>query len=270
MKWPDWLGELGPKTRTVVLTGAGVSAESGIDTFRGPDGIWESIDLDAVATPGGFRADPLGSWKWHADLWDCCQRARPNGAHQVLARLSDYFEEFSIITQNVDGLHQRAGSGQVLELHGDLRTYRCIDLPRNQPLVSWGGEHEPHGHPHSIPDDLWAKVHREKFEFPTCSCGALLRPDVVWFEEMLDLRVLRQAEEAVLASDLFLVVGTSGLVYPAAGLPGQARSAGSRLLEFNLAETELTPICDFSAFGPATRTLAEFEQHLRARPEGNT
>jgi NAD-dependent deacetylase len=175
----------------VVFTGAGVSAESGIPTFRGAGGLWRNFRAEELATPEAFARDPATVWEWYEWRRDLIRQAEPNAAHRAIARLDDAL----VVTQNVDGLHARAGSRRLLELHGNLFRVRCV-----------------RGHATREAAEAFADLP------PRCDCGALLRPDVVWFGEMLPPGAMERATEAIRAADLLLVVGTSGVVYPAAGL----------------------------------------------------
>jgi NAD-dependent protein deacetylase/lipoamidase len=175
----------------VVFTGAGVSADSGIPTFRGDGGLWRSYRAEDLATPSAFARNPLLVWEWYEWRRSVVRAAQPNDAHKAIARLDDAV----VVTQNVDGLHARAGSRHIIELHGNLFRARCV--------------HDGTIHEASEPfGDLP----------PKCACGALLRPDIVWFGETLPEGVFEQAIDAVTKADLLLVIGTSGVVYPAAGL----------------------------------------------------
>lgn len=177
--------------RIAVFTGAGVSADSGIPTFRGAGGLWNDYRAEDLATPEAFRRDPRLVWEWYEWRRALIRAAQPNAAHEAIARLG---EAATIVTQNVDGLHARAGSRNVLELHGNIFRVRCsrcaIDELREQPFAE-------------LP--------------PRCVCGALLRPGVVWFGEMLPEPTVSASVEAIRKADLLLVIGTSGVVYPAAG-----------------------------------------------------
>ncbi len=199
--------------RVAALTGAGVSAESGVPTFRGAGGLWEGHRVEDVATPEAFARDPALVWRFYnmcrAALW----QVRPNPGHVALARLEPRFgpDRFTLCTQNIDGLHRAAGSRAVLELHGNLARVRCTGCA--------SVEERPG-------EDL--------AELPHCAgCGALLRPDIVWFHEMLPQDVWRRAGRAAGLCDCFLVVGTSAVVYPAAGLVDLAQDAGARVIEVN-------------------------------------
>jgi NAD-dependent deacetylase len=176
--------------RVVVLTGAGVSADSGIPTFRGPAGLWRNFHPEELATPEAFRRDPALVWEWYEWRRKLVREAKPNAAHEALARLPDAV----VVTQNVDSLHARGGSRDVVELHGNILRVRCVR-------------------------EGTARLHEDAFTElpPHCTCGALLRPDVVWFGEMLPEEAVVRATGAVQSADLLLVIGTSGVVYPAAG-----------------------------------------------------
>jgi len=206
--------------RVVVLTGAGMSAESGVPTFRDAlTGLWARFDPAQLATPEAFSADPALVWRWYAQRRAGVLAAQPHAGHRALARAQGRFQRFALITQNVDGLHVRAGSTDVAELHGNILHSRCFDecgVRFDDPSQLPGGEP------------------------PRCpGCGALLRPGVVWFGEMLDPAVLSRAQREVEAAEVVLVVGTSGLVHPAAGLPGLARDAGAQVVVINPNASEL-------------------------------
>ncbi|HET7270408.1 MAG TPA: NAD-dependent deacylase [Rubrobacter sp.] len=220
---------------TVVLTGSGVSAESGVPTFReAQTGLWERFDPQELATPEAFGRDPKLVWDWYAWRRKLVAEASPNPGHAAIAEMERLFSDFTLITQNVDGLHQRAGSGEVIELHGNILRTKC-----------------------SV-EDLVVDEY-EVGESPPCcpSCGAPLRPDVVWFGEMLPFDALEAASEAARGSDLFLSVGTSSLVYPAAALPFDALENGATLVEINPEPTPLTPHADYSVRAPAGETLPQ-------------
>jgi NAD-dependent protein deacetylase/lipoamidase len=199
--------------RVAALTGAGVSAESGLATFRGGGGLWEGHPVEDVATPEGFRRNPELVWRFYNARRAALRAAKPNPGHLALVDLERRWgDRFTLVTQNVDGLHQAAGSRRVLELHGGLARVRCTGC---KAVADRGGEELP--------------------ALPRCGdCGELLRPDVVWFHEMLPGQVWRAASEAVEACDCFLVVGTSAVVYPAAGLIDMARVLGACVIEVNL------------------------------------
>src|SRR5574342_704349 len=188
--------------RVLALTGAGISAESGVPTFRGHEGLWRQFRPEDLATPQAFARDPRLVWEWYAWRRERIGDVRPNAGHEALARLEARVPEFLLATQNVDGLHASAGSRRLIELHGSIWQLRCVGC---------GLSREERGVLGELP--------------PRCACGALLRPGVVWFGENLPEDGLLKAFEAARAADVVLVVGTSSLVYPAAALP-QAGLAG--------------------------------------------
>ncbi len=224
---------LAQSRRPVAFTGAGVSAESGIPTYRDSGGLWAQYRVEDVATPEGFARDPRLVWEFYNlrrnELW----KIEPNPAHYALADLEQLFPEFVVVTQNVDRLHQKAGSSRVIELHGNICEVRCVDCGAT--FDRTGQELEP---------------------LPRCErCSGLLRPAVVWFGEPLPPEAWRAAEEAVNQCDCLLVVGTSARVYPAAGLVDYARRAGARVLEFNLQPSAASDLADVLLLGKAGETL---------------
>jgi NAD-dependent deacetylase len=221
--------------RVVALTGAGISAESGIPTFRGLGGLWEDEAVEELATPEGFARDPRKVWAWYDARRRQIATCAPNDGHRALARYEAAHPGFTLVTQNVDGLHRAAGSARVVALHGEIFRVRC---------AREGGAREDWRVP--LPEIP-----------PRCACGALLRPDVVWFGEPLPEREMEQATQAARSADLFLAIGTSALVYPAAGLPIIARRNGAYLVEINVEPTPLSPLADEVIEGPAARVLPE-------------
>jgi NAD-dependent deacetylase len=225
---PTFSGALIERLRTarrvVALTGAGISAESGVPTFRDAlSGLWARYDPLELATPAAFARNPKLVWDWYAERRELLGNVHPNAGHVALARIEQRVPEFLLATQNVDGLHARAGSRNLVELHGNIARVKCsregrvvVDWPRD-------GRDSP----------------------PRCpSCGAYLRPDVVWFEELLPPVALARAEDAASRCDVMLVIGTSGEVYPAAALPRHARAAGARIVEINPSDTPLARLAD--------------------------
>lgn len=224
-----------PRARVAVLTGSGISAASGVPTFRGPGGLWRNFRAEDLATPAAFARDPRLVWEWYDWRRQLIAGCRPNAAHFALARLeSVHAGDFLLITQNVDGLHQLAGSRRVLPLHGDVWTVRCLvcgeeKQDRRAPL--------PH-----LP--------------PRCDrCGGLIRPGVVWFGEPLPADALRRAYAAAAACDLMYVIGTSAVVYPAAALPALAKERGAYVVEVNAEPTEVTSYADEYHGGDAAEVL---------------
>ncbi|MPY66301.1 NAD-dependent deacylase [Deinococcus sp. SDU3-2] len=223
--------------RVAVLTGAGVSAESGIPTFRNAQtGHWARFRPEDLASPEAYRRDPKMVWEWYAGRYRNVTHAQPNEGHHLLAWLErDKGDGFFLATQNVDGLHARAGSERLVELHGNLSTARCEACGTVAPL--------PEPNTFTPP--------------PTCPvCGARMRPNIVWFGEFLPELALEAATRAFEKADVALIVGTSGQVYPAAGLALETRRAGGVVIEVNPDETELTPYMSYSVRDVASRGLA--------------
>jgi NAD-dependent deacetylase len=202
-----------------VLTGAGISAESGLPTFRGPDGYWQNRRVEELASPQGFAKDPLLVWRWYNERIRAYGNADPNAGHVALSQLEEFVPEFTLATQNVDSLHARAGSRNVLELHGHLREARCTGCGAAYPLA------EP------IPEE---RIEHE--------CGGRFRPQVVWFGETLPPGLWDRAAAAASRADVILVVGTSAQVYPAAALALQNDAA--YVVEINPGATALSERCD--------------------------
>jgi NAD-dependent deacetylase len=225
-----------------VMTGAGISAESGLATFRGAGGLWEGHAVEEVATPQAFRRDPSLVWRFYNARRANLATVKPNPGHHALVTLEKRLGEdrITLITQNVDGLHKAAGSRGVLELHGSLLRVRCSGCGR---IEERGTE--------SLPD------------LPRCSeCQELLRPDVVWFHEALPEDVWQKAESAARSCQCFLVVGTSAIVYPAAGLIYLARDRGAKVIEINIAATEASGEVDVSLRGPSGTILPELIKRM--------
>ncbi len=221
----------------VAFTGAGISAESGIPTFRGSgkDSLWSRFKPEELATPEAFARNPVRVWEWYKWRMELIRKAEPNPGHKALAKLEELGVIKAVITQNVDGLHQRAGSMRVIELHGSIWRVRC-----SNPTCTYRTEiREP---PKEIP--------------PRCpACSHYLRPDVVWFGEPLPQDAWNEAVSLARTSDLVLVVGTSGAVYPAAYIPIMVKEGGGTLIEVNVAESSLTPYADVFLKGKAGEVL---------------
>lgn len=217
--------------RVVVFSGAGVSRESGLDTFRGAGGLWERMRPEELATPQAFQADPAKVWSWYAWRWQRLADASPNPAHYAIASLETVFPFYRVVTQNVDGLHQRAGSRNLLELHGTATRAFCNRCGRSR--------------------DMGEAVAESPDRPPVCSCGGLFRPAVVWFGEALPEDVFESACEAAASCDLFISVGTSSTVYPAAGLIELAHRGGACLIEVNPEPTPFSNLMDVRLAGPA-------------------
>ncbi|MFN8006215.1 MAG: NAD-dependent deacylase [Terriglobia bacterium] len=222
-----------PSTRVVVFTGAGVSAESGVPTFRGKDGLWKEFNVQDLATPEAFARNPARVWEWYQWRMEIVSQAQPNDAHRVIAWMESFFSEFTLITQNVDGLHDRAGNRRICKLHGDLWDVRCLLCGKTERVTGLP--------PQPLP--------------PVCGCGGMLRPGVVWFGEMLPELEFSKAEKAAMQCQLFFSVGTSMEVFPAARLPNLAREKGAYIVEINPEPTSLAGKADEVLIGKAGEIL---------------
>jgi len=219
----------------IALTGAGISADSGIPTFRGPNGLWRRYRPEDLATPEAFQRDPHLVWEWYRWRMEIVFRAKPNPAHTALKRLEDLGVLVCVITQNVDGLHQLAGTRCVIELHGSIRRVRCTSCSYRAEVS------EP---PTEIP--------------PRCpECGSLLRPDVVWFGEPIPSEALSRALELCERAAGIIVVGTSGVVMPAGMLPHIVKSRGGYVVEINIEPSAITSIADVFVRGRASEVLPQ-------------
>lgn len=216
--------------KIAVLTGAGISAESGIPTFRGSGGLWRNFRPEDLATPEAFDRDPALVWEWYLWRRELIATAEPNRGHRALVTLEDRTPQFTLITQNVDGLHDRAGSRRVLKVHGDIWENRCRKCQRLSA---------------TLPPDR------------KCACGGWLRPGVVWFGETLPTGIWVEAQQAAAEADVMLVVGTSAVVYPAAGLVPLAQSNGAAVIEVNIDSTGLSDDIDVSLRGPSGEILPQ-------------
>lgn len=226
----------------VVFTGAGVSAESGIPTFRDAlTGLWERFDAEALATPEAFRRNPALVWGWYEWRRMQVMRAQPNAAHRAIAQLEQRAGRFTLITQNVDDLHERAGSRSPLRLHGSLFAPRCFDCDEPAPVAP-PAPGEPESGREQAP--------------PRCArCGGPVRPGVVWFGEPLPEAAIARAFEAAQSCDVLLSVGTSSLVHPAAQVPWVAKQAGARVIQVNPHPTALDEMADLNLRAPAATAL---------------
>jgi NAD-dependent deacetylase len=233
---------LGRAQRVAVLTGAGISAESGIPTFRDAGGLWAGHVIEDVATPSAFRRDPKLVWKFYNERRAKLQSVAPNPGHFALVRLEQRLgpEQFAVITQNVDGLHRLAGSRTIHELHGNLARTRCTGCGRIEDRGL-----DPLG------------------DLPKCPhCSALLRPDVVWFHELVPTGPWEAAETAVATSDLLIVVGTSAVVHPAAGLIHTAKALGQPVVECNTQATAASSMADIVLVGKSGEILPQLLDRL--------
>jgi NAD-dependent protein deacetylase/lipoamidase len=244
-----------------VLTGAGVSAESGVPTFRDAlTGLWSQFNPEDLATPEAFQRNPKLVWDWYAARREMVLRAEPNPGHRALAELERRVPRLSLITQNVDGLHQRAGSRRVIELHGNLARVKCL---KEGTVVDASSRHPLD---YRVRDDASVASWSDKGDVPRCPhCGSYLRPDVVWFGEMLPPEALRAATLAARAADVFFSVGTSGVIEPAASLPFDALERGATVVEVNPERTPLSRHATFRLEGPAGQVLPELVRRVWGR-----
>lgn len=235
-----FLDKLAVSEKVVFFTGAGISAESGIPTFRGKDGIWNKLKPEELANFNAFMRNPKMVWEWYNHRKKIIHESKPNAGHITIAEFEKYFDDVTVITQNIDNLHRRAGSRKIYELHGNIERNYCINCKT---------------------------FYNEELDFsegvPKCKCGGLIRPDVVWFGEFLPADQLEASERAAINSDIFFVVGTSAVVYPAAGLVYTAKRSGSYVVEINIEETEVSSIADFSFYGEAGKVLPEILEELK-------
>lgn len=230
-----------------VLTGAGISAESGIPTFRDPDGLWEKFDPQELANVEAFLENPELVQGWYRHRRQLVEEAEPNEGHLALAELDAHVPALPVITQNVDNLHQRAGSSTVIELHGNITQNYCMDCeePAEAEIVDAAIQD---GTPARCPD-----------------CDGLIRPDVVWFGERLPSDAVEQADDVTSTADVFLSVGTSAVVYPAAQFPLEARANGAYVAEVNPDTTGITDEVDESIRAPAGEVLPDLCEAVAAR-----
>ncbi|MEP0861036.1 MAG: NAD-dependent deacylase [Ignavibacterium sp.] len=236
----EFINKLSESEKIVFFTGAGISAESGIPTFRGKDGIWNKLKPEELANFNAFLRNPQMVWEWYNHRKKIIHESKPNAGHIAIAEFEKYFDDVTVVTQNIDNLHRRAGSNKIYELHGNIERNYCINC---------------------------RTFYNEELNFsegvPKCKCGGLIRPDVVWFGEFLPADQLEASEKAAINSDIFFVVGTSAVVYPAAGLVYTAKRAGSYIVEVNIEETEVSSIADISFFGEAGKVLPAILENVK-------
>jgi len=238
----DWLRAA---HRVLVFCGAGVSAESGVPTFRGAGGLWEGHRIEEVATPDAFEHNPQMVWRFYAMRQAALQGVAPNPAHHILAAMEERYPEFLLVTQNVDNLHERAGSGRMIKLHGSLMDVRCTECRRVTPI-----------------EDPVRVADIEAGQLPHCRCGGLLRPNVVWFGELLNRRHLEEIDAFIRAArnpaseqPVLLVIGTSGAVSGGYGIAELSRAHGFKVVEINPEASALSPDVDLPVRAPAGALL---------------
>jgi NAD-dependent deacetylase len=224
-----------------VLTGAGVSAESGVPTFRGEEGLWKKFRAEELANFDAFMRNPDLVWEWYSFRKKMMAEVTPNPGHYALVKMEEFFSDFSLITQNIDDLHRQAGSKNIIELHGNIHRNYCLGCGKfftDAELVLEGSA-------------------------PKCACGGLIRPDVVWFGEQLPARAIDTAFLVAGSSEVFFSIGTSAVVYPAAWLPLTAKQNGALLIEINIERTALTGSADYFFSGPSGKILPQLVEELK-------
>jgi NAD-dependent deacetylase len=243
------LDKLASASAVAALTGAGISAESGVPTFRGSEGLWKKFKPEELASFDAFIKNPDLVWEWYAYRKKLIAEVKPNPGHYALAEMEKLFREFAVITQNIDNLHRRAGSTRVHELHGNIERNYCINCGRryrNEELSSTASA-------------------------PRCiDCGGLIRPDVVWFGELLPTNEWELADRASRNADVFFSIGTSAIVYPAASLPLAAKESGAYIVEINAEVTPLSDIAQESLIGKAGEILPRLVEAIRERRADET
>lgn len=225
-----------------VFTGAGVSAESGIPTFRDSGGLWENYKLEDLVTPEAFERDPVTVWRWHLWLHSLSRKAEPNDAHRIIAAMDAAYPEFLLITQNVDDLHERAGTERMVKIHGDIMEIQCTDA----------------GHSARIDQSIDSEAIVDRNTLPVCPvCGGSARPNVVWFGEMLPIEPMHKAYDFAASCDLFIIVGTSGAVSGGYGFAELAKKAGALVIEVNPEESVLSHLADITIRQPAAVAMSQ-------------
>jgi NAD-dependent deacetylase len=233
------IARLKNSSSVLILTGAGISAESGVPTFRGADGLWKQYRAEDLATPRAFERDPDLVWEWYNYRREIIHTKKPNLGHHAVTKFEEHYPKFTLVTQNVDGLHKQAGTKNILEIHGCIWRVRCMKC---------GIEYENFDVPIKIP--------------PLCQCGGMLRPGVVWFGESLPQDILSKTFIAIESCDLFFVIGTSAIVQPAASFPIMAKENGAYVVEINMDSTPLSNYVDLTLHGPSGKILQELERRI--------
>ena len=226
--------------RVAVLTGAGISAESGIPTFRGAGGYWRNYRAEDLATPEAFARDPKLIWEWYAMRMQVCLDAKPNPGHEVVAKMESYFPEFLLVTQNVDGLHVRAGNEKLVEIHGNIFTARCTSCKTKFNLTQ-------------VPNQIPVLCR---------SCGKLARPHIVWFGESYDMSLIEKARNFLLKTDLIFIIGTSGQVGVPVQLASEAIAHGAYSIEINPDSSTISNLVNLHFASASGKILPEIRQEI--------
>ncbi len=229
--------------RILFFTGAGISAESGIPTFRGEDGIWKKFKPEELANFNAFQKNPEMVWEWYQYRRKIINEFQPNKAHFAIAEFQNYFDEVIVSTQNIDNLHRRAGSKIIYELHGNIEKNYCIKCKKRYDFNNFNFD--------------------KKIQM--CECGGLIRPDVVWFGEFLPMNDYNASERAAKECDITFVIGTSAVVYPAANIPLIAKSNHKFVVEINIEPTEISPLVNVSLIGKAGKILPQILEELKGQ-----
>jgi len=226
------INKLKDATTVAVLTGAGISAESGVPTFRGEQGLWKNFKPEELANFNAFIKNPKLVWEWYNFRKNLISKVEPNPGHHALVQMENFFQDFFLITQNVDNLHRLAGNKRIYELHGNIMRNRCVDCNKQ-----------------------WNDILINGDNLPYCDCGGLIRPDVVWFGESLPEKELTKSFEVAERADVFFSIGTSAVVQPAASLPLESKRAGAYVIEINYEPTVITDYVDESIIGKSGEIL---------------
>ena len=239
----DVLNDLSSAKKVVAFTGAGISAESGVPTFRGTDGLWSRLKPEELANFDAFLRNPELVSEWYKHRREVTRVAKPNAAHYALVEMEKMFLNFTLVTQNIDNLHLRAGSKNIVELHGNIERNYCLGCGRR------------------YDGDQFDKIG----SFRCRECGGLIRPDIVWFGEMLPPDQWEMAESAAEGSDIMYVIGTSAVVYPAAQLPLTVKRNGGKIVEINIEPTPISGFADASIPGSASEILTEIVEKIKEK-----
>ena len=233
------LNKLKKAAKIAVLTGAGISAESGVPTFRGEEGLWKKFRPEELANFEAFIKNPSLVWEWYNFRKKLISQVAPNPGHYALVDMENYFQDFDLITQNVDNLHRLAGNKRIHELHGNIMQNRCVDCNKQIDSLLF-----------------------DKQNLPRCTCGGLIRPNVVWFGESLPENMLIRTFEIARCSKVFFAIGTSAVVQPAASLPIEAKRAGAYVVEINFESTVISNYVDESILGKAGEILPKLVSEI--------